>query len=599
VTARAAAFVEAAHAYSGLGWALVRGDGKNPKVHGTGWERTKPLGPDNAAGKWAEWGRRWNLGVVCGTSTVAVLDVDYDDDPDAACLGLLGLVDLPETPIVRTGKGRLQVYYRDPGGLEKHARNGFELRVGDHMCVAPPSVHPDTGRAYEWLPEHAPWEVELAELPARLIDYFAASTNGRKPAAALGDEIPTGERNERLASLAGTMRRRRASEQAILAALKVTNKEQCNPPLPDDEVERIAGSIAKKEPAAAPATVRTSDGASSSDGERMLYARPLEEVEMRSITWLEKPLWQGSAFQLLAGPKGSGKGTYLAGLAARRTRAGDNVLFVSTEDSTAIDLKPRLVAAGAVIARCFDIPLHVRLPDDVYALQRLALELGGVGMFVIDPVANHIGDRDSNNDVAVRDAIAPLNWLADQLECLLIGVRHPGKDRSRGAVASILGSTAWVDTPRAAVFIAKDDEDDLLRHIQVVVGNRSLNGSAQAFRIEAVDVPGLTEPITRAVELGASSKSVDDLLAARTAEPSRTDRARDLILDILEGEGAQESDALDARVANETGLSARTIRNLRGELKNEGLIRAAPVKGDTGAVASWQVVRTAAPRDAA
>jgi len=207
--------------------------------------------------------------------------------------------------------------------------------------------------------------------------------------------------------------------------------------------------------------------------ERVLQARPLASVAMRSIEWLEKPLWQRSAFQLFAGPKGAGKGTYLAGLAARVSNTGKNVLFVSTEDSAEIDLKPRLVAAGADIDRCFDIPLHVQLPDDIYALQKLALEIGDVGLFVIDPVANHIGDRNSNGDSEVRDAIAPLNWLANELGCLLIGVRHPGKDRSRGALASILGSTAWVDTPRAVVMVAVDDEDADVRVLQVVAGNRA------------------------------------------------------------------------------------------------------------------------------
>jgi hypothetical protein len=136
-----------------------------------------------------------------------------------------------------------------------------------------------------------------------------------------------------------------------------------------------------------------------------LEAIPLSEVRMRSIEWLEKPLWQRSAFQLLAGPKGSGKGTYLAGLAARVSRTG-NVLFVSSEDSVAIDLKPRLVAAGAVIERCFHIPRHVNLPHDVEGLRELAEGLGGVEMFVIDPVANHIGDSNSNSEAEVRNAIA-------------------------------------------------------------------------------------------------------------------------------------------------------------------------------------------------
>ena len=196
----------------------------------------------------------------------------------------------------------------------------------------------------------------------------------------------------------------------------------------------------------------------------------------------------------------------------------------------------------------------------------------------------------------MRDAIAPLNKLADDLDCLLIGVRHPGKDRSRGAVASILGSTAWVDTPRAVVMIAPDDQDEQLRHIQVVAGNRSPNGSAQSFRIEAVEVEGVDEPITRAVELGVSAKDVEQLLAAQPAGQSKSANARELVLDILDEEGAQESDALDARAAAETGLSAKTIKNLRTKLKDEGLIRVLPSKDEHGEIVRWKVSRTQAVR---
>jgi hypothetical protein len=64
--------------------------------------------------------------------------------------------------------------------------------------------------------------------------------------------------------------------------------------------------------------------------------------------------------------------------------------------------------------------------------------------------------------------------------------------------------------------VVVDDAEPLVRQIQVVAGNRSLNGSAQAFRIEAVPVEGLAEPITIAVPLGESEKSVEDLLGAKT-----------------------------------------------------------------------------------
>ena len=297
------------------------------------------------------------------------------------------------------------------------------------------------------------------------------------------------------------------------------------------------------------------------NGKPRLVATPLATIRMRSIVWLERPLWQSSAFELLAGPKGAGKGTYIAGLGARISRRGLNVLFVSTEDSAETDLKPRLVAAGADIDRCFLIRQHVRLPDDIEELRALAESIGEVGLFVIDPVANHIGSRNSNSDAEVRNAIAPLNKLANELACLLIGVRHPGKDRSRGAVASILGSTAWVDTPRSVVMIAVDDEDPTIRHIQVVAGNRSLNGSAQAFRIDAVNVADLTEPITLAVALGESSKSVDELLAAeQTRSTSRVsaEELQELILREL-ASGQKSRDYLNAAAKDELDANADTV----------------------------------------
>lgn len=296
-------------------------------------------------------------------------------------------------------------------------------------------------------------------------------------------------------------------------------------------------------------------------GAGRLTVTPLSEIAMRSITWLEKPLWQRSAFQLLAAPKGAGKGTYNAGLAARVSRAGENVLFISTEDSASIDLKPRLVAAGADVDRhCYLIRQHVQLPDDVDEIRGLALDIGGVGLIVIDPVANHIGAKNSNSDAEVRHAIAPLNKLADELDCLLIGVRHPGKDRSRGAVASILGSTAWADTPRAVVMIAVDDEDPHVRHIQVVTGNRSANGAAQAFRIDAVPVPGLAEPITLAVALGESAKSVDELLAGPSGGAARvsSDELQSLIVKEL-GSGDKSRDYLDAVALDELGARPDTV----------------------------------------
>ena len=203
---------------------------------------------------------------------------------------------------------------------------------------------------------------------------------------------------------------------------------------------------------------------------------------------------------------------------------------------------------------------------------------------MIDPVANHIGDRNSNSDAEVRDAIAPLNRLADELGCLLIGVRHPGKDRTRGAVASILGSTAWVDTPARGRDGRRRRRKTTTSATSRCRGQPQPQRSAQAFRIEAS-----TSRARRAGDASPSSsasltKSVDDLLVIRSAgNESRSAEARELILDILEEEGEQESDALDARVARESRHHREDgPQRAHASLKNEGLIKTFPEKDEHG-----------------
>jgi putative DNA primase/helicase len=335
---------------------------------------------------------------------------------------------------------------------------------------------------------------------------------------------------------------------------------------------------------------------------RILVSRSLADIDMRSIEWLDRPLWQRAAFHVVAGKKGTGKGTYLASLSSRVTRGAlfgrpMNVLLLSSEDSDAIDLKPRVVAAGGDVKRIHTINDRVVLPDDIAALEDLALWIGDVGLFAIDPIGNHLGGENTDAEGRVRNAIAPLNDLADELDCLLIGVRHLKKDTQAGALASVLGSTAWIDVPRSVIVMAADDEDELLFHIEVVAGNRGPSGQGRAFRIELVSVEGLLEPVTRAVEIGDSGKSVEMLLGGK--RETKSGKARELILEVLAGVPEMESDALDAQVANQANCAARTVRDVRIAMNKEGLLRSIPIRDEYGIVKTWHVARTKAADAAA
>jgi putative DNA primase/helicase len=71
----------------------------------------------------------------------------------------------------------------------------------------------------------------------------ARGMNGRDRASAPGEFLLEGSRNRTLTSLAGTMRRRGMTENAILAALQAENAERCNPSLDDLELRSIARSV--------------------------------------------------------------------------------------------------------------------------------------------------------------------------------------------------------------------------------------------------------------------------------------------------------------------------------------------------------------------
>lgn len=86
-----------------------------------------------------------------------------------------------------------------------------------------------------------------AELDEILPKLEENQRNGHH-APPVGEKIREGARNEQLISLAGTMRRRGMEEEEIAAALLVTNKRRCDPPLPEREVLTIAASAIRYNP---------------------------------------------------------------------------------------------------------------------------------------------------------------------------------------------------------------------------------------------------------------------------------------------------------------------------------------------------------------
>jgi len=96
-----------------------------------------------------------------------------------------------------------------------------------------------------------PWE----KLPAPIKKAMENSSKPANTTATVEGVIKReGERNTYLASLAGSMRHRGMPQTAIEVALLDVNQRQCQPPLTEDEVRRIAKSVSRYQPAQPPTT---------------------------------------------------------------------------------------------------------------------------------------------------------------------------------------------------------------------------------------------------------------------------------------------------------------------------------------------------------
>lgn len=113
-----------------------------------------------------------NVGVRCGAGLV-VLDVDTRDGGQKSLAALIAENGEPPLgPTVITGSGGFHYYFRGDCrscNLRKLGIAGLELKAGGTQVVAPPSIHPDTGREYVWHPDRPkPGSGPLPELPGWL-----------------------------------------------------------------------------------------------------------------------------------------------------------------------------------------------------------------------------------------------------------------------------------------------------------------------------------------------------------------------------------------------------------------------------------------------
>lgn len=192
-----------------------------------------------------QWWNQWpkaNIGVATGPiSGLLVVDVDKRHDG----IGSLEEWERNFGPLTtlrtETGGDGQHLFFKHPSNTivrnKVNVVQGIDIRSAGGYAVAPPSMHA-SGKGYAWKSNQ-----QIAETPSWLISQLLNPTKTTNNHT-LSEKIGEGSRNDFLASLAGSLRKRGLSKATIKKELLLINDRLCNPPLDEGEVTRISESIA-------------------------------------------------------------------------------------------------------------------------------------------------------------------------------------------------------------------------------------------------------------------------------------------------------------------------------------------------------------------
>lgn len=195
--------------------------------------------------KWWKASPQANIGLATGeVSDLLVLDIDgADGESTVSAKGH------DSTVVVITGKGR-QLYFRHPGEKTKNKVGAWpqiDARGVGGYVVAPGSTH-YTGKIYQFDKDFHPDKTKLALAPQWFLEEVLESASKSKDKSAPTEapkKVTKGGRNSTLASMAGVLRDRGLSVDAIKYSLLDYNRNHCTPPLEEEEVETISNSYGR------------------------------------------------------------------------------------------------------------------------------------------------------------------------------------------------------------------------------------------------------------------------------------------------------------------------------------------------------------------
>jgi len=525
-----------------------------------------------------EWWSKWpnaNIGMATGhLSGFVVIDCDSEESTTRF---IENYPEAKDTLQVQTGRGRH--YYFE---FEEFIRNdagrifgkGIDIRGEGGFVILPPSVH-SNGKIYEWLNDSDPLPLPPS-LKQTLTGYFKHEP-GFKSGEAPSDRIRGGQRNTVLTSLAGSMRQRGMTKEAIEAALHAEKRLRCESPLSDAEVTKIAQSIARYQPDSIPSHSNPQIGKETNFNPQS--AAYILARKQQPLTWVwERYIAEGDLFVFVAYMK-VGKSTliYPLTIAVARgipflgypTKKGAVLILALEEHPRDIELRLRKLGMKP------EDPIYIHegpLPNSKQELDAIKafIKQKGIVLALLDSLVYFWNIKNENDNAEIVRALKPVLTLARDTGAAIGLIHHESKyggrnehGESQGDGKNIRGGSALFGIVDQAILLDRKHGGTPNQRVLKAIGRHA--ESPPKLNIELVGNPALSDPDPYEYHVLGTPEAL-----TRAASKEKVFRALT--------DGLQSIPAL----AQKTELGEKTTREAAEELFKEGkaIREGKGVKGD-------------------
>lgn len=531
-----------------------------------------------------------NIGIATGAVSGGLFVIDCDVDEEKGKDGYHTFLDwvddhylyLQDTWQSITGRGGYHIMFKCDHHVSTRANwlPSVDVRADGGYIVAPPSIHPN-GNRYEW--EYAPDDCDLLTNDDGDVECIVGYINAesKKPLDTSGP-VAEGGRNDYLYRLACSYQGKGQSDEFILNALLDANNSQCNPPLSEAEVRRIASSAASKPKG----TTFEKKEITPDDLELTCF----DDIEETVAEWLFYERIPKGELTIFGGDGGTFK-TYAAINIAAGVTTGKpcifdcdsdvpegldvaepgTVLFFSDEDDASKVLKRRFRKVGADMKRIFtlamDDPKYEGLKFNGELIIKL-IEKYKPALCVFDPLQSFIGEKvDMSSRNQMRGMLRPLIKTAHKFGTTFLILMHGNKKTGVSGRQRLADSADIWDIARSVFMFGVADKETDVRYISHEKSNYSKLSKTILFTLEDECVKFAGE---------SDMKDYDYVHQNMTYSRSapKLEDATKFIIDTLKSAPDKMMSIKDIDdIAKAMGISGKTLRNAKQTLKADGKIK--------------------------